>query len=477
MRTLLHWEGQFTPADKAASDYVLLPFEVPPGVARLEVRYVFEGQGRPDSPNVIDMGLFDPRGADFLRAEGFRGWSGSARSEAILTPRSATPGYLPGPLFPGRWHVILGLYRIAPQGCACRVIVEASEEEGELPHPPPPHIGGSPSPTAPAGDGEAGWLRGDLQSHSHHSDAPGSLEDLIESARRRGLDFLAVTEHNTVSHLPYLQAWSRPDLLLIPGEEVTTYYGHMNAWGISHWLDFQCRTAEQLRAVIDAAHAMGALVSINHPKTDGPPWEYPTDLPVDAVEAWPGPWPLRNRESLAFWDRLLRAGHRVTAVGGSDKHQDRPGEGTPFYQVGHPTTWVYAAARTVPAILAAIRSGRVVITADVDAPWLELTAERRDRRWMVGDEAPPGPLRIRCVVREGKGLYLRLLSRLGEQAFLAIDRSPFEWTTELDLRPHGYVRAELRGVRHFEEETPDDLPMVAMTNPIWGPAGWFEEEK
>ncbi|WP_376790463.1 CehA/McbA family metallohydrolase [Thermoflexus sp.] len=477
MRTLLCWEGQFTPADKAASDYVLLPFEVPPGVARLEVRYVFEGQGRPDSPNVIDMGLFDPRGADFLRAEGFRGWSGSARSEAILTPRSATPGYLPGPLFPGRWYVILGLYRIAPQGCACRVIVEAAEEEGELPHPPPPHLGGWISPAASASAEEAGWLRGDLQSHSHHSDAPGSLEDLIESARRRGLDFLAVTEHNTVSHLPYLQAWSRPDLLLIPGEEVTTYYGHMNAWGISRWLDFRCRTAEQLRAVIEAAHAMGALVSINHPKTDGPPWEYPPDLPVDAVEAWQGPWPLRNQESLAFWDRLLRAGRRVTAVGGSDKHQDRPSEGTPFYQVGHPTTWVYAAARTIPAILDAIRLGRVVITADVDAPWLELTAEQGDRRWMVGDEAPPGPLRIRCVVREGKGLHLRLLSRLGEQAFLAIDRSPFEWTTELDLRPHGYVRAELRGVRHFEAETPDDLPMVAMTNPIWGPVGWFEEER
>lgn len=466
MRTLLHWEGRFTPADKAASDYVLLPFEVPPGIARLEVRYAFEGQGRPDSLSVIDLGLFDPRGADFLRAEGFRGWSGSARAEAILTPRSATPGYLPGPILPGRWHVILGLYRIAPQGCSCTVTVQGSEEEGTLPHPPPPETRGW---MEGSDGGEARWWRGDLQSHSHHSDAPGSLEDLVAAARGRGLDFLAVTEHNTVSHFPYLQAWSGPDLLLIPGEEVTTYYGHMNAWGLSRWLDFRCRTAEQLRAVIDAAHAMGALVSINHPKTDGPPWEYPPDLPVDAVEAWQGPWPLRNHESLVFWDRLLQAGRRVTAVGGSDKHQDRPGEGTPFYQVGHPTTWVYAEARTIPAILSAIRSGRVVITADVDAPWIELTAERGDQRWMVGDEAPPGPIRVRCVVREGKGLHLRLLSRLGEQAFLAIDRSPFEWMMELDLAQHGYVRAELRGVRHFEEETPDDLPMVAMTNPIWGP--------
>lgn len=466
MRTLLRWEGHFTPADKAASDYVLLPFEVPPGIARLEVRYAFEGQGQPDGPNVIDLGLFDPRGADFLRAEGFRGWSGSARREAILTPRAATPGYLPGPILPGRWHVILGLYRIGPGGCACTVTVEASEEEGPLPHPPPP----APRPE-PEGRGDGPrWWRGDLQSHSHHSDAPGTLEDLVAAARRRGLDFLAVTEHNTVSHLPYLAAWSGPDLLLIPGEEVTTYYGHMNAWGISRWLDFRCRTAEEMRAVIDAAHAMGALVSINHPKTEGPPWEYPTDLPVDAVEAWQGPWPLRNHESLAFWDRMLRAGRRVTAVGGSDKHQDRPGEGTPFYQVGHPTTWVYAEARTVPAILSAIRAGRVVITADVDAPWIELTAEQGDQRWMVGEEAPPGPFRIRCVVQGGEGLHLRLLTRWGEQAFVPIDRSPFEWTMALDLGHHGYIRAELRGVRHFAHEAPEDLPMVAMTNPIWAKA-------
>jgi hypothetical protein len=30
MKTLLRWEGRFTPADKAASDYVLLPFDMPP---------------------------------------------------------------------------------------------------------------------------------------------------------------------------------------------------------------------------------------------------------------------------------------------------------------------------------------------------------------------------------------------------------------------------------------------------------------
>ena len=81
-------EGHFTPADKAASDYCLLPFAVRAGTQRIEVRYTFER----DTGNILDLGLFDPHSADFVRAEGFRGWSGSDRDQVVLTERSATPG-------------------------------------------------------------------------------------------------------------------------------------------------------------------------------------------------------------------------------------------------------------------------------------------------------------------------------------------------------------------------------------------------
>ena len=53
------------------------------------------------------------------------------------------------------------------------------------------------------------------------------------------MDFLAVTEHNTVSHHPYLHAvGARHSILLIPGQEVTTDWGHANVFGETGWVDF-----------------------------------------------------------------------------------------------------------------------------------------------------------------------------------------------------------------------------------------------
>jgi len=126
--------GFVTPADKAADDYLLIPFEVPSGISRLAVHYTYtdrvsaalpEGSG-----NVVDIGVFDPRGAAVFRGHGFRGWSGSDRSEFTIGLADATPGYLPGPIYAGTWHVILGLYHILPEGCHYRVEIALSEEQG-----------------------------------------------------------------------------------------------------------------------------------------------------------------------------------------------------------------------------------------------------------------------------------------------------------------------------------------------------------
>lgn len=107
--------AHISPSDKAAGDYCYVPFDVPAGIVRIDVRYEyshprhhgdFEGVG-----NTIDLGLFDPRGHAFGNGAGFRGWSGSDRAQISLGESAAdtTPGYLAGPIPAGRWHVILGL--------------------------------------------------------------------------------------------------------------------------------------------------------------------------------------------------------------------------------------------------------------------------------------------------------------------------------------------------------------------------------
>ncbi len=416
---------RLTPADQERSRYLLVPFEVRPGCARLRVAYDLPAGA------VVDLGLADPRGTAFPDFPGFRGWSGSFRSEAVLTAAAATPGYLPGPIPAGTWHALLGLHRLPPGGADLELTVDASEDAG-----PPPHV--PPAPASPPRDRGPGWFAGDLHAHTHHSDAPGTLDDLVAAARALGLDFLAVTDHNTVSHVPHLAACP-PDLLLVPGEEVTTRLGHASVWGLGRLTDFRCETAAAMRVTLEGARARGGVVSPNHPAAPGMEWTFGLDLPFDCLEVWHGPSAGRNASTLEAWDQLLRTGRRVVAVGGSDEHCRRGPD-----RLARPTTWVRADRLAVPAVLAALRSGRVVI-GERGGERPALGVERDGRRWEVGDTVPPGG-----AVRVRRTAGARLVTALGEVPAGA----------PLDLRAHRYVRAELRGAGGGWDVT-------GLTNPVW----------
>ncbi|MEJ2210468.1 MAG: CehA/McbA family metallohydrolase [Anaerolineae bacterium] len=465
---LIELSGHLSPQDKQASAYKLLPFRVPAGMGRLEVEYAFS-EDRPggflQAPgNVLDIGLFDPRGSEFLQARGFRGWSGAARRAFFLAPGEATPGYLPGPLVPGEWQILLGLYRILPEGCDYQVTVRlykgAPEARAE-------GAASGPAMALPPTVDRPAWYRGDLHCHTHHSDARGSLADLAAAARRQGLDFVAVTEHNTVSHLPHLAAHAGPDLLLIPGQEITTEQGHANAWGIRRWHEFRCESAEQMARVVDDVHAAGALASINHPKLGGPPWQFGGEERFDCLEVWQAPWFVFNDQSLALWDGLLREGQRLTAVGGSDLHQAPPGEEVEGLSLGQPCTWVYARALSEEAILAGIRAGHVFVSADPAGPRLVLTAEvDGEGRYQAGMgdcvSLPPGtPLHLRCEAEGAAGCTLRIHS-LDDDREIEVEDDHFyhEWSGPVGADT--YFRAELW--RAPEGENP---AMQALSNPIY----------
>jgi hypothetical protein len=454
MQTIaLKLSGHVAPDDKRNNDYRYVPFELPTSANSLYVSYCYTAtepaEHHPDKL-VIDLGLFDPRGAEFPGGAGFRGWSGGARSEFTITPTTATPGYLPGPLPPGDYHIILGLYRIPPGGADYVISIEAQLAEPEQPMPPaaspvPPtvDISRAAHPVSPRSD--RFWLRGDLQSHTEHSDARGTLAQLTAKARELGLDFLAITDHNTVSHHAHLDALATDDLVLIPGQEVTTYYGHMNVWGTSRWCDFRCRTDAEMRDVIALAHANGGVCSINHPKRDGPAWEYDPALPVNALEVWQGPWPWRNTESLAFWERLLEQGRRIPVVGGSDYHCPA-GEDTGFLRLGQPTTWVNVDERSTPAILEAIRAGRTSISAAPDGPRLNLYAMAGDVTVAMGEQIqlpPDTPLDVAVQVEGGAGWRLRLIVDGAVAAETPITTA--STVVHATVVVKRYVRAELLG--------------------------------
>src|ERR1700733_10124275 len=76
----------------------------------------------------------------------------------------------------------------------------------------------------------------DLHTHTLFSgDGVSSPEDLINAARAKGLQSVAITDHNTCDAITYLldkglmRADGSPvdDFLVLPGVEVTTADGHL----------------------------------------------------------------------------------------------------------------------------------------------------------------------------------------------------------------------------------------------------------
>jgi len=189
------------------SRYAYVPFTVPAGASRVSVSYEYDRAG---GANTIDLGLFDGRfsGRDD-DGRGFRGWSGGRRATIFVARHEATPGYIPGELPAGTWHVILGLYRVAPQGVdvSFTFTVETNPDAPtNIPDAPrilsaPPPSGrafskllelapGQPSPARPA---QRQWFRGDLHAHTLHSDGDWTVAQLACAARQAGLDFISIT--------------------------------------------------------------------------------------------------------------------------------------------------------------------------------------------------------------------------------------------------------------------------------------------
>lgn len=384
--------GQISDADNHS--YVEAPFDVPVGVTGLTVQLSHDGAAQ---RTTIDMGVEDP-----VR---FRGWSGGNKASFSIHETAATPSYISGPIPPGTWRLLLGVPNIRT-GVVTQYRARIwFDRDGPAPT-------GSEIPEVILKTGP-GWYRGDLHLHTGHSDGvcrsrsgapvPCPVYRTVETAEARGLDFVVITDHNTVSQnhdLQTLQAYF-DRTLLIPGQEITTFRGHANALGVAEAIDFRLdgRHVTSATALADAVHHRGGLFSINHPALPtgeacmGCGWTA-ADLDLtrlDAVEivnggelnrGMPYPGPLSG---YAFWRALLDQGLSPTAVGGSDNHDpDRPLDQPAT--LGVPTTVVYAQDLSRSAILAAIKAGHVFIDlGGVPGRLVELNLAVGVRKAMTGD--------------------------------------------------------------------------------------------
>ncbi len=372
MTTTRH-RGTWTADDRAQTPYHYLAVDVPAHANGLHVQVSYNR-----AAGVLDLGCEAP--------QSFRGWSGGARDEFTITGEAATPGYLPGELEAGTWNVVLGLHRIPPEGLDYEVVtqvytgaaasVRPEPERGDPPRPQRP-----PGRELPSVDGLL-WRAGDFHAHTVHSDGALTVTELACLAVECGLDFLAVTDHNTVSHHAELASAGRhAGIQLVAGQEVTTALGHANAFGDIGWVDFR----QPVTAWLDAVETDGGLLSVNHPLGGDCSWRHELPRRAPLAEVWHSSCSdMRWGGPLAWW---LAWDQDVVPIGGSDFHRD------PGARPGSPTTWV---AYEGDDVLGGLRARRVAISAERDGPLLlrlddELVALGADGALLTG---PDGRRRV-----------------------------------------------------------------------------------
>ena len=320
-------------------------------------------------------------------------------------------------------------------------------------------------PERAAGRGR-GWYRGDCHVHSARSQG-GELTpaQLAAAARMSGLDFIAVTEHNTADTHGAWGQLAGDDLLVILGQEAVTQTGHWLALGVEPGQVVEWRYGVRHDVIgrpVSQVRRAGGLCVAAHPHAPYPGgvFMYPLEG-FDAVEVWNGrwsseqPWNADNNAAVAEWGRALAAGiHRgrwLPAVGCSDTHLDG--------QIAIPHTVVLADELSTSAVLAGIKAGTSWIAGSAEVS-LSLEVRAGDRTAGIGEQLDAGgePAVVRAVVG---GVPSGTVSFHTDQGTIRREPLPddgpgtIEWRTSAE--ESAFVRVE---VRHPGQQ------MAALSNPV-----------
>ncbi len=411
--------------------YLRIPFIVAQDTETITVSYDYtrhrlcpgeEGSTYRREVNIIDLALEDPD-------KTLVGASGSERREITIHENHATPGYRGVPIRPGTWYIILGAYRVEEEGCPVTLSVTQMPKGGVL-------------------------LTGDCHTHTVHSDGWYTVDQAIDRARQDRLDYLFITDHNSMASNPLIR--SSPDLTVLPGVEVTYYDGHYNLFGAERPMKtFFANSREEVLSIMREGREHGALVSLNHPFDFGCPWKFGfgPDVPADLVEIWNGPFTPLNRKSITLWHEQLCAGRIWPAIGGSDCHHSEL-----FRTFAAPATFLYARSRAGSDILAAMKGGHAYVGMNAGAPGIHMAMGDARMGDVHAGNKEPLQLRVEALA---EGDEIRLINQTG---VIWANKPGACWRYEvsLDAGESTFLRVEVR--RTLPEGT---RTLASISNPIY----------
>ena len=183
---------------------------------------------------------------------------------------------------------------------------------------------------------------GVIHVHSTASDGQLPPEKIARIAGREGLDFLILTDHNTLKAKKEGKEGRTGRTLMLVGDEISTADGHYLALRLRE----EVKAREDSQWTADQVALQGGLGFIPHPFWKRKPWSNPNLRGFTGIEIYNAAenaenknpaalgamtllegsdlsivrWVDRLDKTLAFWDHALTEGRQVVGIGGADAH-------------------------------------------------------------------------------------------------------------------------------------------------------------
>ena len=248
---------------------------------------------------------------------------------------------------PLRWPALISgsLLLLCCAGCA---VLGPIKHQVPRPEAGKPHAkAGAKAKAGPVEILDDGYtdVTGVIHIHTIYSDGGGNFEDVGRAANQLRLDYLVVTDHNTLKPLREgKQGWYGMTLVMI-GSEISTRAGHYLALNINEEID-RTKTTQD---IIDNVSRQGGLGFIAHPYFKKRPWIDWTVHGFTGIEGyntvhdaldenklrialWSIAMPAdsvflsmleRPSDSLAKWEEMIEQHGKVVGIGSADAHEVR----------------------------------------------------------------------------------------------------------------------------------------------------------
>ena len=153
----------------------------------------------------------------------------------------------------------------------------------------------------------------EIHVHSKFSDGNASPKQIVDHAKKIGLNGIAITDHDEIAGSLEALNYATEDFTVIPGMEVSAREGHILALNVRELIPKDLSAKE----TIDRIHALGGLAVAAHPYDS---WrngvgDLVLELDFDAVEVANGHTIYNTKDVVGLCGK-----HGLVMVGGTDAH-------------------------------------------------------------------------------------------------------------------------------------------------------------